>query len=409
MPVRSLAWLLSAWMVLLACGCNRELPDRKALESMAWEGIVGQARGTTVNLRMWDGDPLINAYMRDHVARELREQWGVRLVISGGLAHEVVTQLAVDLDAGRRVGDIDLVWINGENFYQLRQLGGLYGPFTERLPNNRYLDWDDPFIATDFQQSVQGYECPWGSVQFAMIHDSVKVPDPPRNMAELAAWVRQHPGRFTFDNGFTGLTFLKGLLYELSGDRQAFAGEFDPERYAETSARLWEYLHAIRPFLWRRGETLPEGVAQLHRLMNNGEVDFSMSNNDGEVDNKVAEGILPPTARGYVFGFGTIRNAHYLGIPYNAANIAGAMVVANYLISPPAQLRKALPEVWGDGTVLATRKLPADLAHAFSQIPGRTRVPARDELAAQALMEPAPELMIRLSEDLRVKFLESER
>jgi putative spermidine/putrescine transport system substrate-binding protein len=409
MPVRSLSWLLAAWAVLLAGGCNRELPDRKALESMPWEGIVNQARGTTVNLRMWDGDPLINAYMRDHVARELREQGGVQLVISGGSAHEVVTQLAVDLDAGRRVGDIDLVWINGENFYQLRQLGGLYGPFTERLPNNRYLDWDDPFIAIDFQQPVQGYECPWGSVQFAMIHDSVKVPDPPRNMAELAAWVRQHPGRFTFDNGFTGLTFLKGLLYELAGDRQAFAGKFNADRYAETSARLWDYLHAIRPYLWRRGETLPEGVAQLHQLMNNGEVDFSMSNNDGEVDNKVAEGILPPTARGYVFDFGTIRNAHYLGIPYNAANIAGAMVVANYLISPPAQLRKALPEVWGDGTVLATRKLPADLARAFSQIPGRARVPTRDELAAQALMEPAPELMIRLSEDLRAKFLESQR
>jgi putative spermidine/putrescine transport system substrate-binding protein len=400
--------LLCAALVSLGFSCKRPEPALELnLDSADWDQISTAARGRTVRMMMWDGDPLINAYMRDYVASQVKEQFDLQLEIIGGQGNVLVNKFMLELDAGRKVGDIDLVWINGETFYQLRQLKALYGPFTDKLPNNRYIDWKNPFIHTDFQQPVDGYECPWGNVQMAMIYDSSRVTTPPKNKEELLEWVKQNPGRFTFDNGFTGMTFLKSLLYEFAGGRDSLNGPFDEAKYQAASEKLWAYIQQLKPYLWKKGETFPEGVAQLHQLLMNGEVDFSMSNNDGEVDNKAKQGVLPETARAYVLESGTIRNSHYVGIPINAPNKEAALVLANFLISPEAQFKKATPEVWGDGTVLALDKLEPEWKSKFESVPGRERVAPRPELELKALLEPAPEIMIRLHEDFRKRIIES--
>lgn len=405
-----LAAVLLSVSLLSVVGCAASAPaDVEPPSDASWETVTSQARGQTVRMAMWDGDPMVNAYMRDVVAPSLEREWGVTLRVVGLPAGGVVNKLIVELEAGRAAGDIDVAWINGENFYQLRQVDALYGPFTDRLPNGRYVDWQNPFIALDFQKPVEGYECPWGNVQWALIYRADRIPEPPRTISELEAWIVGHPGRFTFDNAFTGMTFLKCLLSEFAGGRGSLDGPFDAERYAAASERLWEFLRRIRPHLWREGRTFPENVAQLHQLFANDEVDFTMSNNDGEVDNKVLQGVLPETARAYVLDSGTIRNSHYLGIPKNSPRKAAALVLINHLLSPEAQWRKSLPAVWGDGTVLDASRLPESWRARFASIEGRTRVPPREELARHALMEPAPEVMIRLHEDFRREIIERER
>lgn len=399
--------LVAMFMLLAGCG-DTATPVDVPLDT-SWQQIEQQSRGTTVRMMMWDGDPLINAYMRDFVGRALREKYDIQLELVGGQGSAIVNKLLVDLEAGRQQSDIDLGWINGENFYQLRTLDALYGPFTVRLPNSALIDWTNPFIAFDFQQPVEGFECPWGNVQQTLIYNAERVPQPPQTLNELAEWIRQHPGRFTFDNSFTGMTFLKSLLFELSGTGALLSGHFDEAEYEAHSEKLWAWLKDVRPNLWRQGKTFPESVAQLHQLLSNGEVDFSMSNNDGEVDGKVAQGILPRSSKAYVPQFGSIRNSHYLGIPVNASNKAAAMVVCNFLISPEAQLEKAKPSVWGDGTVLATSQMPEEWQVRFAHIDGRTRVASRDELQDRALMEPAPEIMMRLHEDFRRKIIERDQ
>ncbi len=387
-------------------GCRKPPAAAELNSETTWDEVLQLARGQTVRMAMWDGDPLINAYMRDYVAVELQKNFGVQLELAGGMGNELVSRLAVDLEAGKTTGDIDVIWINGATFYQLRQLKALYGPFTDRLPNHRWIDWTNRFVAVDFQQPVEGYECPWGNVQLALIYRSDNVTDPPRTKETIAAWVQSHPGRFTWDVEFTGMTFLKSLLYDFAGGRNSLNGPFDEQVYMSSSQRLWKWIREIQPYLWRKGETFPQGVAQLHQLFSNGEIDFTMSNNDGEVDNKVLQGVLPETAKAYVLDTGTIRNSHYLGIPVNAPNKAAALTLINFLISPEAQLRKASPEVWGDGSVLSVSLLPEEWKTRFSQIPGRVRVASRDELERSALMEPAPEIMVRLIKDFRREIIE---
>jgi putative spermidine/putrescine transport system substrate-binding protein len=370
------------------------------MAALPWDSVVGRARGTTVTWRMWRGDPSINAYVDGWVAPRLRERYGITLNAVEGQGAELVNQLVVEREAGAR-GSADLVWINGETFGNLRREGLLWGPWAGRLPSARWVDSASAIVARDFEQDPAGYESPWGTVQFALVYDSARTPNPPRSFAELRRWIAAHPGRFTHDQQFTGTTFLKMLMYAEGGGVRRFQGGFDEERYRAGSARVWAWLDGVKGSFWRGGTAYPPGVADLHRLFANREVDFTMSNNHNEVVTKVRQGIFPPTARALLLRDGTIANAHYTGIPANAPNPAGAMVVADFLLSPEAQLQKLRPEVWADGTVLAVEKLPPEWRARFAALEQDPRALPRDSLRRYAVPEVAPGYHERLAADWR--------
>ncbi len=389
--------------VLVGCSGSGGNATQRAQQALAqdWPALEAQARGQTVTWGMWQGDPFINDYVANFVVPEVQRRHGIELQVVSAQGNELVASLMTEIEAGKNASAFDMLWINGETFFQLRQLDALLGPFTTKLPNARYIDFDNPFIRYDFQQDSAGFECPWGNVQLALIYDSARVSDPPRDMAALEAWVKEHPGRFTFDTFFTGMTFLKSLLISFAGGPGSLDGAFDEQRYQQASTQLWQYINRIKPFFWRKGETFPDQVTQLHQLFAAGEVDFTMSNNDGEVDNKVLQGLFNDRARGYVLSSGTIQNSHYIGIPRNSAHAAAAMVVANFLISPEAQFEKLKPAVWGDGTILDVARLPAPWPEQFQNVPQRTHVPPRAQMQPSALREPASEYMVRIQRDFR--------
>ena len=397
--------IAAALGVIAACarGDDSPAPGAAALAALPWDSVVARARGTTVTWLMWRGDPSINAYVDGWVKPRLRERYGVTLDAVDGQGAEILNQLVVEREAGRARGTASLLWINGETFANLRAERLLGGPWAARLPNGAYVDSASAIVSRDFEQDPAGYESPWGQVQFALIYDSARTPDPPRSYAELAEWIRAHPGRFTHDQQFAGVAFLKGLLYAEGGGVERFRGGFDSTRYAEGSARVWAWLDRVRPAFWRGGRTYPPDVAALHRLFANGEVDFTMSHNQNEVVTKVRQGIFPATARPLLLRDGTIANTHFLGIPFNAPNAAGAMVVANFLLSPEAQLEKQKPAVWGDGTVLAPARLPAEWAGPFRELEADPRQLPRDSLARYARPEVAPRYHERLQADWRAR------
>ncbi len=71
---------------------------------------------------------------------------------------------------------------------------------------------------------------------------------------------------------------------------------------------------------------------------------------------KIASGDLP--ASSYSFGFreGMIGNVHFVTIPANANASAAAKVVANFLLSPDAQLRKSRSRCLGAILLFSIRK-----------------------------------------------------
>ncbi|MDG1780766.1 MAG: ABC transporter substrate-binding protein [Flavobacteriales bacterium] len=396
-------------LILWGCGSSSSNEEENTPEDsgpQTWEQTLQQAKGTTVQMMMWQGDPFINAYMEDYVIPTVQNQFGVSIEISSGQGTQIVSTLMSEQQARVAESAVDLVWINGETFFQLRQIDALYGPFTDDLPNSDFINWDSPFISQDFQQPTDGYECPWGNVQYCLIYNSEHVTSPPKTLDELEDWVKQHPGKFTFSSDFTGMTLLKSMLINMAGSKTALDGPFDEAKYNELSSHLWEYLNRIKPYFWREGKTFPSSVAPMHQLFSNGELWFTMSNNDGEVENKVLQGVLPSSSRAYVLEGGTIQNSHYLGVVKKAKHKAGAQVLINFLISPEAQLRKADPAVWGDGTVLELTRLPAQYQEEIKRLNNREFAPTRASIEPFALKEPDPEYMIRLNADFRKYVIE---
>jgi putative spermidine/putrescine transport system substrate-binding protein len=392
-------------LILIACGPKKQATEVDS-SKLSWEEVAATARGTSVTWMMWQGDPFINSYVADYVIPSVREKYAIELEVVSGQGPTIVQTLLKEMEAGIDESRIDMVWINGETFYQLRQINALYGPFVEQLPNSKYIDFDNPFIKYDFQQPSGGFEMPWGNVQMTLIYDTAKVQSPPLSLVELKAFVAENPGRFTIPTEFTGMTFLKALLYELAPSPQALHGAFNEDLYDSLSGQLWNEINAMKKNFWKQGTTFPSSLAAMHQMFASGEVLITMSNNDTEVDNKITRGLFPASAQAYVWETGTIQNSHFIGIPALAANKAGAMVVANFLIDPEAQLEKFKTDTWGDGTVLDLQKLPDSVASRFQAAQSGRNAPPRSQLNEKALMEPAPEYMIRLFEDFRKEVIE---
>ena len=349
---------------------------------------------------MWGGFPSTNAYVNGYVVPRVKELYGVKLrqVPVKDIA-EVISKILVEKQAGKNEGgEIDLMWINGENFRTCKKNDLLYGPFADRLPNQKLVDWTRPSVHNDFGEPVQGLESPWGSAQAVMIYDSRRIPHPPQTMAELLDWIRQHPGRFAYPAppDFTGSVFVRHIFYHVSGDAAAWQGEFDEKRFDDAANKTYLLLKDIAPSLWRQGMTYPENPIRLAHLLADGEVDFAISYHPAEASKMIHDGLYPDTVRTFVFKEGTISNTHFVAIPFNAAAKEGAMVVADFLISPEAQLKKADPEVWGDFPAIDIQRLDKTWQEKFNTLPRGIATLSDKELQTHQLPEPPSEILIRL-------------
>jgi putative spermidine/putrescine transport system substrate-binding protein len=266
------------------------------------------------------------------------------------------------------------------------------------LPNQKYVDWSRPSVKNDFGEPVEGLESPWGSAQVVMIYDSRRTPDPPRTMGELLNWIRRHPGRFAYPAppDFTGSVFVRHVFYHVAGDVPSWQGAFDQRRFDRAAAETYQTLRGIAPFLWREGKTYPENPIRLAHLLADGEVDFAVSYHPAEASKMIHDGLYPDTVRTYVFKEGTIANTHFVAIPFNAGQKEGAMVVADFLISPEAQLKKADPEVWGDFPAIDPTRLDQTWRAKFAGLPRGIATLSNEELQRHQLPEPPSEILIRL-------------
>lgn len=356
--------------------------------NLMWADIEARARGQTVYFNAWGGSQRVNAYLR-WAADEVLRLYGVKLEhVKVTDTADVVKRVRNEKATGKLAdGSVDLVWINGENFLAMKREGLLFGPFAESLPNFQWVDVSGkPTTRIDFSEPVQGMEAPWGMAQFTLYADQARVPRPPRGMAELLAYARANPGRITYPRppDFMGTTFVKQAWLETLADRSVATQAYRPEALAAATEKLWAYLDALHPHLWRQGKQFAQNAAAIRQMLADGELHLGLTFNPNEAANEINARRLPDTIRSYQFESGSIGNTHFLAIPFNARAREGAQVLANFLLSPAAQAHKANIAVWGDPTVLAVERLPAAQREAFAQ----HRHPAQVNPGAPVWPEP---------------------
>jgi putative spermidine/putrescine transport system substrate-binding protein len=384
-------------LICLLFSCNPKTPEQSVL---SYDQALEKARGTTVNFYMWGGSATINKWVEGYVAKTLEEKYKISLHMVPMDAAVFVNKLLTEKQAGKTNGTIDVMWINGENFKNAREADLLYGPVADKLPN--FKNYIDPgTVASDFGFPVDNYEVPYGKAQFVFIHDSAKIQSPPESFAALKQWIISHPGRFSYPQppDFTGSAFIRQAFYAVTGGHEQYMKGFDEDLYLKKSPALWAYLNEIKPYLWQQGRSYPKNVTALGLLFERGEVDMNMSYHQAYASSKIMEGKYPPTVRTFVMKEGAIYNNHFTAIAFNSSNIAGAMVVTNFLLSPEAQLSKNNPENWGDFTVLDMKKLePAD-RRAFDNLDLGEATLALDVLNQHGVPEIPADYLTRLEND----------
>jgi putative thiamine transport system substrate-binding protein len=339
----------------------------QASSDINWQQTLVEARGQTVYFNAWGGSPEINSYL-GWAAKELARDYRLTLVqVKVDDIAPSVSQLLAGKQAGKtRGGPIDLLWVNGENFKALKDNGLLGAPFSQELPNMALVDPSLP-VDKDFTVAVEGLEAPWGLGQLNFMVDTDQVPEPPRSAKALLAWAKANPGRFSYPKPpqFHGTSFLKQMLLELALDPAPLYRPATDAAFAQVTAPLWLFLDALHPSLWRQGKAFPASAAETKQLLDDGELAMAISFNPQEALSSVETGSLPPGVKAVAMDKGALTNSHFLAIPFNATARAGAKVVANFLLSPAAQARKAEPAIWGDPSVLRQDALPANAVPAL--------------------------------------------
>ena len=127
MKKRIAALLLSTVMAfsLTACGnsAKTEKADNKetkqtteTVEDMSFDEMVDAAKGTTVTFYGWGGDDSLNDWLDNYYAPRLKEKYDITLERVPMDIDAILSQLSGEISADKKDGDIDMIWINGENF-----------------------------------------------------------------------------------------------------------------------------------------------------------------------------------------------------------------------------------------------------------------------------------------------------
>ena len=396
---RILALILACVMLLGLTACGKKA-DAIDPASASWEEIVAAAKGTTVTFYGWGGDENRNNWLNTTVAAYVKENYDITLEVVGMNIDEILAKLSGEKQAGAAKGSIDMIWINGENFYSAKDNGLLWGPFTDKLPNMaNYIDLDDPETLNDFCMPIDGYEAPYAKAQMVMYADTAVTPDLPASAEELMAFAKANTGKVTYPAlpDFTGSAFVRNIIYELCGweQFQTMAADYDTVKAAVAPAM--DYLRGLNPYLWNEGKTFPDSSTTVDAMFADGEVVMNMSYSPFTVATGIANGTYTETTQTFVFDKGTIGNTNYMAIGFNSPNKAGAMVVINAIISGDIQLTQyaQLREL----PVVATEKLSADEKAAFDAVDLGKGVLSQADLLSHRLPE-MPASLVPIIEEI---------
>ncbi len=410
---RSARLLLAAGALIGACHFAAAQTVDTDWPNMPWDQVLAEAKGQTVKFWHWGGDSNWNKYF-DNILGDAVKDSGVTIesVLIDDTA-AAVNKVLAEMEAGQKTdGSVDMIWINGENFVTLQQAKLLFGPYTDKLPSFANMDPNSSALQFDFGHPIEGYESPQGSSQFTMSYNSALVAEPPTTVDGLLTWICENPGQFTYPAlpTYTGREFVMEIMYRVTGGYEQWQGQWTDEKKAlwdQKSPMLWDALNKIKPCLWREGATYPSDKAPMDDLFANGELAWTFSAGSGESAASVLSGLFPDTTVTMIFDDGTHASNHYVAIPVNSPHKAGALVVANAIMSCAVQLAKNQPSSVGDLPSIDIDRCPDEVKAGFAAINYGVGGISPAQLAAVPILPMGgPELAKAIEDGWRVNVLE---
>ena len=182
---------------------------------------------------------------------------------------------------------------------------------------------------------------PYRGSQVLIAYDSARVANPPKTWADLVAWAKANPGRFTYgrpDKGGSGSNFVVRAIHEANGrDPSMFTlDNFEPAKAEEMLAKGFDLLKDLHPHTFGEG-TYPAGNTPALQLLAQGAVDMIPAWSDQALQ-AIKQGVLPETVKlVQLQDLALCGGFTYSAVPANATNLDGALKLANFLLSVETQ------------------------------------------------------------------------
>jgi putative spermidine/putrescine transport system substrate-binding protein len=331
-------------------GCDSGSSDtsegsEKDFELADWDSVLAAARGSEVSLYQYGGYSKMNTWLNTTVAAALKASANITLdytQVSNTL--DTVTVIGSEMQAGIDQGSVDFMWVNGENFYSLKNNGYLYGPVLTALPAHQYLDPENPNNTIDCGVETEGLEVPYNSWYdiFWANTDVISESSFPTNASSFLILCKDNPGKFTYPTpgDFTGTFCISTLIAAAIGQDEwmkvAHTLDFTKDELRKIVEPGLSYLRDLNPYLWQKGETFPSDSGTVDQMYADGElvIEFGCEMPQSKMD----DGVFPSSTRPFILKSGVIADVWYLAIPINAAHKAAALVALNEIMGPDIQL-----------------------------------------------------------------------
>lgn len=211
----------------------------------------------------------------------------------------------------------------------------LHDGVTLNRTNIPLLNEVDP---TFLQQSMhQGM--PYRGSWVVLLYNSAKVKNPPKTLAQLEAWIKQNPGKFTYcapNTGGSGGAFVQTVVNSFvpQKDQATFVNSYNAKLESDWTPGL-NYLKELGKSMYRGGY-YPQGNLGVAQLLASGAIWMGTQWSDGAID-EIRTHMLPPSIKMIQptppFNGGPAD----MVIPKSSAHIKAAETFMNWLLTNTAQ------------------------------------------------------------------------
>jgi putative spermidine/putrescine transport system substrate-binding protein len=285
-------------------------------------------------------------------AKGFEAKYGIKVNVVEGSGEATLQKVMAEKGTQ---GTVD-VWVpSGPQVQPAVEGGLLYGPIDKILPNATNLDPFDAKYAEGFPH--QGYVVPAWRNQAVLAYDSRFVATPPATLAELEAWIKANPKKFTYNDpakGGAGQAFVQAVIYWKTGSADKYLGTFDQSIIDKEWPAVWNWLRSIGPNV-----TYAANNNDALDKLNRGEAWIAAAWEDMVVL-WVSQGQLPKSIKMYLLRDGYPGGGDFVGVPASSTKKAAALLFINHLLTKEVQ--ETLPRLAGMRPVRTDVPLPADLA-----------------------------------------------
>jgi putative spermidine/putrescine transport system substrate-binding protein len=269
-----------------------------------------------------------------------------------------VSKLAAAVKSGQ-TPDVDVV---DTGFATAAAQAGL----TEKLSADKIPELGS--VNADALAAYQGAAVPYRGSSVLLAYDSSQVASPPKTLADLLAWIKANPGKFTYntpDSGGSGYSFAETVVAsKMSADVvKKMQTDYVPDSEGEWSAGLDE-LKSLTPAIYQN--VYPNGNQAVLDLLTKGEIamapvwsdQFLSAQSQGQLGEefKVAQ-ISDPSFTG---------GAAYIALIKGSKHADAGNAFISWLLQP-AQQAEMVTKI-SAFPAIPLSKLPADVQSSFAGV-----------------------------------------